>query len=142
MAHMRVRLWSWTRWEVSVGVPQNIQNDTGKLATAVAKEREFSAKLIGDLGTNVSIYKNTPLNITAKTDPYVANQAVARQLLKQVHTENALQKSLLLTQASSAMFEASLVQAVQSAWATFAEWRTRLDNSIGELFNHLQRDMA
>ncbi|KAM5544910.1 hypothetical protein V8D89_001808 [Ganoderma adspersum] len=121
---------------------KNIQNDTGKLATAVAKEREFSAKLIGDLGTNVSIYKNTPLNITAKTDPYVANQAVARQLLKQVHTENALQKSLLLTQASSAMFEASLVQAVQSAWATFAEWRTRLDNSISELFNHLQRDMA
>ena len=90
----------------------------------------------------MSIYKNTPLNITARTDPYVANQAVYRQLVKQVHTENALQKSLLLTQASSAMFEASLVQAVQSAWATFAEWRTRMDNSISELFNILQRDMA
>ncbi|EJF56017.1 hypothetical protein DICSQDRAFT_72320 [Dichomitus squalens LYAD-421 SS1] len=121
---------------------KNIQNDTGKLATAVAKERELSAKLIGDLSTNVSIYKNTPLNITAKTDPYVANQAVFRQLVKQVHTENALQKSLLLTQASSAMFEASLVQAIQSAWATFSEWRTRMDNSIGELFNHLQTDMS
>lgn len=121
---------------------QNIQNDTGKLATAVAKERELSAKFIGDLGTNVSVLKNTPLNVTARTDPYVANQAVARQLVKQVHTENALQKSLLLTQASSAMFEASLIQALQSAWATFAEWRTRMDNAIGELWGNIQRDMS
>ena len=122
--------------------PKNIQNDTGKLATAVAKERELSAKFIGDLGTNISILKNTPLNVTAKTDPYVANQAVARQLVKQVHTENALQKSLLLTQASSAMFEASLIQALQSAWATFAEWRTRMDTAVGEIWGNLQRDMS
>ncbi|KAH9937880.1 uncharacterized protein BXZ73DRAFT_100096 [Epithele typhae] len=121
---------------------KNIQNDTGKLATSVAKERELSAKFIGDLGTNISVLKNTPLNVTARTDPYVANQAVARQLVKQVHTENALQKSLLLTQASSAMFEASLIQALQSAWATFAEWRTRMDTAIGEIWGHLQRDMS
>ncbi|PCH45138.1 hypothetical protein WOLCODRAFT_155144 [Wolfiporia cocos MD-104 SS10] len=37
------------------------------------KDRELSAKLIGDLGTHISILKNTPLSITAKTDPYVAN---------------------------------------------------------------------
>ncbi|KAI0750313.1 hypothetical protein C8Q80DRAFT_1101361 [Daedaleopsis nitida] len=121
---------------------KNIQNDTGKLATAVAKERELSAKLIGDLGTNVSIMKNTPLQVTARSDPYVANQVVARQLVKQVHTENALQKSLLLTQASSAMFEASLIQALQSAWATFAEWRARMDSSVGDIWNNLQRDMS
>ncbi|GBE90013.1 hypothetical protein SCP_1800350 [Sparassis crispa] len=121
---------------------KNIQNDTGKLATAVAKERELSAKVIGDLGTNVSIHKNTPLSVTARTDPYVANQAVARQLLKQVHTENALQKSLLLTQSSSAMFEASLIQALQSAWATFAEWRARMDTSIRETYRTLEHDMA
>ncbi|RPD69733.1 hypothetical protein L226DRAFT_539559 [Lentinus tigrinus ALCF2SS1-7] len=121
---------------------KNIQNDTGKLATAVAKERELSSKVIGDLGTNVSILKNTPLGVTARTDPYVANQAVARQLVKQVHTENALQKSLLLTQASSAMFEASLIQALQSAWATFNEWRTRMDTSVGDIWNNLHRDMS
>jgi len=121
---------------------KNIQNDTGKLATAVAKERELSSKLIGDLGTNISILKNTPLSVTAKTDPFVSNQAVTRQLLKQVHTENALQKSLLLTQSSSALFEASLIQALQSAWATFAEWRTRMDASIRETWNTLERDMS
>lgn len=123
-------------------LPQNIQNDTGKLATAVAKEREFSAKLIGDLGTNISILKNTPLSVTSRTDPYVANQAVTRQLVKQVHTENALQKSLLLTQSSSAVFEASLIQALQSAWSTFAEWRTRMDNNIRETWNTMERDMS
>ncbi|KAI0723694.1 hypothetical protein C8Q72DRAFT_55186 [Fomitopsis betulina] len=121
---------------------KNIQNDTGKLATAVAKEREFSAKLIGDLGTNISILKNTPLSVTSRTDPYVANQAVTRQLVKQVHTENALQKSLLLTQSSSAVFEASLIQALQSAWSTFAEWRTRMDNNIRETWNTMERDMS
>lgn len=121
---------------------KNIQNDTGKLATAVAKERELSAKLIGDLGTNISILKNTPLSVTSKSDPYVANQVVGRQLVKQVHTENALQKSLLLTQASSAVFEASLIQALQSAWSTYAEWRTRMDTNIRETWNSMERDMA
>ncbi|KAH9925504.1 uncharacterized protein B0H18DRAFT_1008778 [Fomitopsis serialis] len=121
---------------------KNIQNDTGKLATAVAKERELSAKLIGDLGTNISILKNTPLSVTSKSDPYVANQVVGRQLVKQVHTENALQKSLLLTQASSAVFEASLIQALQSAWSTYAEWRTRMDTNIRETWNSMERDMS
>ncbi|KAI0781756.1 hypothetical protein C8Q75DRAFT_571514 [Abortiporus biennis] len=121
---------------------KNIQNDTGKLATAVAKERELSAKLIGDLGTNISILKNTPMNVTPKTDPYVANQIVGRQLVKQVHTENALQKSILLTQSSSAMFESSLIQALQSAWATYAEWRSRMDSSIRDTLGTLERSMA
>ncbi|TCD59950.1 hypothetical protein EIP91_011014 [Steccherinum ochraceum] len=121
---------------------KNIQNDTGKLATSVAKERELSAKLIGDLGTNISVFKNTPMGVTPKTDPYVANQAVARQLVKQVHTENALQKSLLLTQSSSAMFESSLISALQSAWATYAEWRARMDGSIRDTWESLERSMA
>ncbi|PCH36297.1 hypothetical protein WOLCODRAFT_157011 [Wolfiporia cocos MD-104 SS10] len=108
------------------GALQNIQNNTGKLATAVAKDRELSAKLIGDLGTHISILKNTPLSITAKTDPYVANQSVARQLVKQVHTENALQKLLLLTQSSSAVFEASPIQALH----------------IRETYNTLEHDMS
>ena len=40
------------------------------------------------------------------------------------------------------MFEASLIQALQSAWATFNEWRTRMDNSVGEIWNNLHRDMS
>ncbi|KAI0701232.1 hypothetical protein BC835DRAFT_1303818 [Cytidiella melzeri] len=121
---------------------KNIQNDTAKLATSVAKERDLSAKLIGDLGTNISILKNTPMSVTAKTDPYVANQAVYRQLVKQVHTENALQKSILLTQSSSALFEASLIQAIQSAWATYEEWRSRMDTGIQDIWKSLERSMS
>ena len=82
------------------------------------------------------------MNVTPKTDPYVANQIVARQLVKQVHTENALQKSLLLTQSSSAMFESSLIQALQSAWATYAEWRSRMEGSIRDTWSTLERSMA
>ena len=49
---------------------QNVQNDTGKLATSVAKERELSAKMIGDLATSISVFKNTPMGVHAKSDPY------------------------------------------------------------------------
>ena len=82
------------------------------------------------------------MSVTAKTDPYVANQIVFKQLVKQVHTENALQKSLLLTQSSSALFEASLIQAIQSAWATFEEWRSRMDNMLQDTWKGLERAMS
>lgn len=82
------------------------------------------------------------MSVTSKTDPYVANQMVARQLVKQVHTENALQKSLLLTQSSSALFEASLIQALQSAWATYEEWRSRMDSGIQDIWKTLERSMS
>lgn len=82
------------------------------------------------------------MSVTHKTDPYVANQLVYKQLVKQVHTENALQKSLLLTQSSSALFEASLIQAIQSAWSTFEEWRSRMDGTIQDTWKILERSMA
>src|SRR5260221_4020935 len=50
---------------------QNVQNDTGRLATSVAKERELSAHLVDQLATDISTFKNTTIQITAKTDPCV-----------------------------------------------------------------------
>jgi hypothetical protein len=46
-----------------------VQNDTGKLATGVAKERELSTKLVGELANNISTFKNTPMNLQPKNDP-------------------------------------------------------------------------
>jgi len=80
---------------------QNVQNDTGKLATSVARERELSTKMIAELAKNIGMFKNTPMTVTAKEDPfvfpltfrlvgvhqfhsYVANMLVVRQLHKQV----------------------------------------------------------
>ena len=48
---------------------QNVQMDTGKLAASVAKERELSTKLVGELANDISTFKNTPMNIAAKNDP-------------------------------------------------------------------------
>jgi hypothetical protein len=48
---------------------QNIENDTGKLSTTVAKERDVSEKLINDLAVSVTGFKNAPMDVTAKTDP-------------------------------------------------------------------------
>ena len=46
-----------------------MQNDTGRLATSVAKERELSTKLVAELAKNIAVFKNTPMNITARDDP-------------------------------------------------------------------------
>ncbi|KAK1223268.1 hypothetical protein PQX77_013856 [Marasmius sp. AFHP31] len=113
---------------------KNIQNDTGKLATTVAKERALSTSLISNLATSISQLKNTPLAVSSspKSDPYISNVAVTLQLRKQVHAENLLQKSIIITQSNSAHFESGIVRAIQSAWQTYEEWHSRMLSSIGE----------
>jgi hypothetical protein len=127
--------------QLAEGSPQNVQNDTGKLATSVAKERELSGRYMSDLVTNVSIFKNSPMNTTAKTDPYVSNQAVLRQLNKQVQEENLLQKSIIIIQQSSAHFEESLIRSIQSAWATYDEWLSRSSVTIQGIWRGLADQM-
>lgn len=121
---------------------KNIQSDTGKLAANVAKERELSTKLVAELAKNIAVFKNTPMSITAKDDPFVANVTVARQLQKQVHEENALQKSIIIMQQNSAHFEEGVVRAIQSAWQTFDEWQSRMNNSVQDVWRGLGTQMA
>ncbi|KAJ7163876.1 hypothetical protein C8R43DRAFT_918869 [Mycena crocata] len=110
---------------------KNVQNDTGKLATNVAKERELSTRLISELSSNIATFKSTPMNVTTKTDPYVANAAVVRQLQKQVHEENLLQQSIINMQQNSAQFEQGIVRSMQSAWQSYEEWHARMSLAIG-----------
>ncbi|KAF9021610.1 hypothetical protein BDZ89DRAFT_231523 [Hymenopellis radicata] len=121
---------------------KNVQNDTGKLATSVAKERELSTKLIADLSNSISTFTNTPMSVTSKTDPYVTNAAVMRQLTKQVHEENLLQKSIIIMQQNSAHFEEGIVRAIQSAWQTFDEWQSRMSASVQDTWRVLGGEMA
>jgi hypothetical protein len=121
---------------------KNIQNDTGKLATTVAKERELSARMIGDLATSISVFKNTPMEVNSKTDPYVTNAHVIAQLTKQVHAENSLQKSIIIMQQNSAHFEEGLVRALQSAWATFDEWQSRMSVSVQETWRAMGTSLS
>lgn len=51
------------------GFQQNVEDDTGKLAASVAKERELSVKMVSDLAKNISLFKNTPMNVSSKDDP-------------------------------------------------------------------------
>lgn len=102
---------------------KNIQQDTGKLAASVAKERETSTKMITDLARSITMLKNTPMGVHAKEDPWFTNSLVARQLQKQVHEENALQKSIIIMQQNSEHFEEGVVRAIQMAWQTFDEWK-------------------
>ncbi|KAJ7438204.1 hypothetical protein B0H11DRAFT_2105399 [Mycena galericulata] len=121
---------------------KNVQNDTGKLATNVAKERELSTRLIAELSAGISSFKNTPMAVTSKTDPYVANTAVVRQLTKQVHEENLLQKSIIIMQQNSAHFEEGIVRAIQSAWQTYDEWQARATSSIAQTHSEVAAHMA
>jgi len=73
---------------------------------------------------------------------YVANMAVTRQLQKQVHEENLLQKSIIIMQQNSAHFEEGIVRAIQSAWQTFDEWQSRMSASVQDTWHHLGTHMA
>jgi hypothetical protein len=63
---------------------KNVQNDTGKLAASVAREREMSTKSIADLARAISSVNHTPMQVGAKEDPFAVNMAVMKQLQKQV----------------------------------------------------------
>ncbi|SCZ94960.1 BZ3500_MvSof-1268-A1-R1_Chr11-3g03507 [Microbotryum saponariae] len=124
---------------------KNIQQDTGKLAAAVAKERELSTKMITDLARSITMLKNTPMGVHAKEDPWYTNSLVERQLQKQVHEENALQKSIIIMQQNSEHFEEGVVRAIQMAWQTFDEWNARASAQVQETWasmGQLMRSVA
>ncbi|KWU43952.1 hypothetical protein RHOSPDRAFT_5302, partial [Rhodotorula sp. JG-1b] len=124
---------------------KNIQQDTGKLAASVAKERAISTKMITDLASSITMLKNTPMGVHAKEDPWYTNSLVARQLQKQVHEENALQKSIIIMQQNSEHFEEGVVRAIQMAWQTFDEWNARASVSVQETWatmGQLMRSVA
>jgi hypothetical protein len=120
---------------------KNVQQDTGKLANSVAKEREMSTKMISDLARSITLLKNTPMSVTAKEDPYTANMNVFRQLQRQVNEENALQKSIIIMQQNSAHFEEGIVRSIQSAWQTFDEWSGRMSAQVQDTWLSLGVEM-
>ena len=109
---------------------RNVQQDTGKLANTVAREREISTKMISDLARSITLLKNTPMSVSPREDPFTANQAVSMQLQRQVNEENALQKSIIIMQQNSAHFEEAIVRSIQSAWQTFDEWSGRMSAQV------------
>jgi len=102
----------------------------------------MSTKLIAELSKDIAMFKNTPMSVTAKDDPYVSNMSVARQLQKQVHEENALQKSIIIIQQNSAHFEQGIVRAIQSAWQTYDEWQTRASSQTEDVLRGLATHMG
>jgi len=127
------------------------QNDTGKVTAGVVREREQSTKFVGELANAVATFKNTPMHIQARSDPYAfcifvlwlvahlpflryiihCQLAVSYQLQRQVFEENFLYKSILIMQQSSAHFEEGIVK---SAWSTFDESQARASISSQEIF--------
>lgn len=61
---------------------------------------------------------------------------------KQVHEENALQKSIIIMQQNSAHFEEGIVRAIQSAWQTYDEWQLRMNSSVQDIWRTLGSHMA
>jgi hypothetical protein len=82
------------------------------------------------------------MQVHSKEDPFAVNLAVHKQLMKQVQEENALQKSIVIMQQNSAHFEEGIVRSIQSAWATFDEWQSRMSSSVQETWRHLGVNMA
>jgi len=82
------------------------------------------------------------MTVSTKDDPYIVNMHVSKQLHKQVHEENALQKSIIIMQQNSAHFEEGVVRSVQSAWQTFDEWQSRMATSVQDTWKLLGQSMG
>ena len=95
----------------------------------------MSTKVITDLARSITMLKNTPMGVGAKEDPWYTNMLVMKQLQKQVHEENALQKSVIIMQQNSAHFEEGVVRAIQTAWETFDNWSSRYVRKCSFNFN-------
>ncbi|KAG0150952.1 hypothetical protein CROQUDRAFT_37461 [Cronartium quercuum f. sp. fusiforme G11] len=104
---------------------RNIIQDTGKLASLVAAERETSTKLITSLARSIALVKSNPIAVESRQDPWLCNHIVLEQLRKQVYEENMLQKSILIMQTNSAQFEEALVRAIQTVWSIYDEYNDR-----------------
>lgn len=114
---------------------RNIMQDTGKIATLVAAEREASTRLITSLARSLALSQHTPLTLDSRQDPWLCNQIVLEQLHKQVHEENMLQKSILIMQTNSAQFEEALVRCVRN-------WTSEISSSWHHLYSWLKISMC
>ncbi|KAI5886674.1 uncharacterized protein SCHCODRAFT_02104189 [Schizophyllum commune H4-8] len=112
---------------------KNIQSNAGKLATAVAKERELSTKIMAELGSSVTNMQQMPMNVTPKNDPYVVNQTVRKQMRKQIESENMLHNAILAAQAQSADFEGGIVRGINSAWSRYAQLHAQMVGAVQQV---------
>jgi hypothetical protein len=63
---------------------------------------------------SITALKNTPLSVNARQDPHLLNAAVLDQLIRQVHAENQLQKSISKLSSSDTTMTANAKQTVST----------------------------
>jgi hypothetical protein len=68
----------------------SIENETGRLADSVEKERNASIQAILHHTRGVSLASQKSSDLTAKDDPWFTHTVAERQLLKQLEEENSL----------------------------------------------------
>ncbi|KAJ7483921.1 hypothetical protein B0H11DRAFT_1914414 [Mycena galericulata] len=112
------------RTEINAHI-KNVQNDTGKLATNVAKERELSTRLIAELSAGISAFKNTPMAITSKipTSPTPPSSANSQNKFTKRTSNNPL---------ASCSGTARTSRRASSTWQTYDEWQARAASSIAQ----------
>jgi hypothetical protein len=79
-----------------------IDSDLGKTADQVAAEREASSQAIGEHSRGIGLIDGQDSGFTAsswKSDPFISENIVARQLAKQLELENKLTRSTIHHQA-------------------------------------------
>ncbi|KAK9760420.1 hypothetical protein K7432_015545 [Basidiobolus ranarum] len=103
----------------------------------LGRERQTSAKIISeydqachaaDSHTSASI-KPTP------TDPWLVYNGLQRQLHKQIIEENGFHKSMISTQKSLEIFEASIVETLKTTLESYYKWRTTYTTKLLEQIN-------
>ncbi|ORX93530.1 hypothetical protein K493DRAFT_152470, partial [Basidiobolus meristosporus CBS 931.73] len=94
--------------------------------TNLGKERQNSAKLISeyDQACYTADGHSSPNSRATPTDPWLVYNGLQKQLSRQISEENGFHKTMLSTQKSLEIFEASIVDTLKSTLQSYNKWRT------------------
>ncbi|KAF8978566.1 hypothetical protein BGZ52_005886 [Haplosporangium bisporale] len=112
-----------------------LKGDTNLYNNRVFRERELTQERIGGLARAIALYERAggyKAEENMRSDPYLVNLALKKQLAKQVHEENLFARSLRQVQEEVATFESRIVKEVKQILNSYANYNR---NNVSPAFN-------
>ncbi|KAK9766749.1 hypothetical protein K7432_003938 [Basidiobolus ranarum] len=105
--------------------------------TNLGRERQNSAKLISeyDQACYTADGHSSPNGKPGPMDPWLVYNNLQKQLSKQIFEENSFHKTMLSTQKSLEIFEASIIETLKNTLESYYKWRSANITKILEQIN-------
>lgn len=95
---------------------KSLEVELAKRETSVRNARDASAVALSNLTAALESAKACPLDVEARTDPFILDRAVRRAMEEQTNEENVLREATTIWQAKAGHFEKHVVGEKKAAW--------------------------